>query len=122
MIFLRNQETYIFSAFQSVLVYFTDIVFFFFFFLFAIVDKYYHLAQKLVTATAKIIMSCSSFNASDELTVWTQMNVGPDLDANRLTLIVFLKEFFFFLKKFILKKKVSRQQQNHEKLPSMQSE
>ena len=48
-------------------------------------------------------MSCSSFNANDELTVWTQMNVGPDLDPNRLTLIVFLKEVFF-LKKFILKK------------------
>ena len=63
--------------------------------MFAIVDKYYTLAQKLVTATAEIIMSCSSFNASDELTVWTQMNVGPDLDPNRLTLIVFLKKVFF---------------------------
>ena len=44
-------------------------------------------------------------------------NIGPDLDPNRLTLlIVFLKDFF---KKLILRK-VSRRQQKHEILPSMQ--
>ena len=43
-------------------------------------------------------------------------NVGPDLDPNCLTLIVFVKEFF--LKKLICNK--TSKQQKHEKLPGNQ--
>ena len=41
-----------------------------------------------------------------------RQNVGPDLDPNYLTLIVFPKEIF---EKIFFENKVSRQQQKHEK-------
>ena len=46
-----------------------------------------------------------------------QQYVGPDLDPNCLTQIVFMKEFY---EKVNFEKKASRQLK-HEKLPSMQS-
>ena len=72
----------------------------------------------LPTSAAELIISCSSFLASGDfchlLITFANIldpdedsqNVGPDLDPNRL---IVLMKFFF---------KVSRQQQNHERLPA----
>ena len=66
----------------------------------------------LVTFSCLLITFATSLDPDQD-----RQNVGPDLDPNHLTLIVFLKDY---LEKVNFEKK-SRRQMEHEKSRSMES-